>query len=278
MAAPVPFGDNNRYRVPGTRAVLWRYVSLTWLIKSLQTGSLWVPRADQLGGIDVLEGGLSDAEVDRHTAWQQSENALAQMPAAPKYLADQMKGYAVSSWFMGPRESIAMWKLFAGEIAIRTTFGRLCSSLTPTNQYGYHYGRVRYATVRRSKAAAAPTAVPTPAPMELRELLMRKDQSLSHEKEFRLLLVRDDICKYGTFDSLGVSVRAEWSQLITHVVTSPTHKQWELEAIRTLLRPYLPHTLVHASVFSTQPPMARLRDSYVDPDAPNGTLGGRNLR
>src|SRR5687768_17393094 len=113
------------FEAPPSETKIWRYISFAKFESLLRSGSIYFASAREFE--DKFEGSITRAEMDWRRRWANVayvSNAFEQLRRLTK----------ISCWHVNEGESAAMWKLYLREskgIAIRSTIGRLMSSLTP---------------------------------------------------------------------------------------------------------------------------------------------------
>lgn len=162
---------------------LFRYMSLQHLFDFLQTGNMHLSRldtfADKLEGIAI--GSLGSGGIFKRIL----EGNSTKLETLRNKLQQTQKCNYASCWYLADRESIAMWELYAKQgLAIRferSQFQKLIKSRLETNVTLSKYkrlaaGRVVYQNFLNDDNET------------LKYLAFRKDESFSHEREYRFVL------------------------------------------------------------------------------------------
>jgi hypothetical protein len=198
-------------------AIIWRYVDLPKLIRMFQTGSLWFARADTLG--DPHEGAYGLAAQMRAPRRVVSGIPYALGTGMGVANARVVSHTYINSWHLSPVESAAMWKIYAGDgqgIAIRSTFDRLCKSLT-SPMPEVVIGKIEYVDVG--------TAV-VPTGNVFRPFFIKRPP-FAYEHELRAMFLHGD----DSGQPVGINVDADLSVLLDAIVISPHCPQWFSEAV-----------------------------------------------
>jgi hypothetical protein len=179
--------------LPPDDTTLWRYMGLAQFLLLLETGSLWLRRADQFE--DPLEGTLTDAEME----YLRSHDA-----ASPDHQLSIFEGYLgatrlmratayASCWRADEGESMAMWGIYGKggvTVAIKTTVGNLKQAISESLRRIF-LGKVNYVNWRSAYFGNSPLG-----------MCFRKDSSYDYEKEVRAVIWDADIVSRNTSDAL----------------------------------------------------------------------------
>lgn len=199
----------------GASQVVWRYLDFPRFISLLHTRSLFFARPDSFD--DPFEGTLGPAgaaSVSRRTGGAFSAQQVAKHAREMAY---------VSCWHLSPHESTAMWKLYSGHVAIRSTVGRL-AKVIPSHLDGnvVYRGAVSYVRYDRDQ-------IPTD---NVFHTLFHKRLAYKHEREYRLV-----ICNSSP-PSPGVLVPVDLRALIMAVHVHPSAAAWVREAVESVCARY----------------------------------------
>jgi len=214
---------------------IWRYISMTKFIALLERRAVFFARADLLG--DPWEGGRGQANA-------RAAEDLYPEGAPPLHLAAHFtRRIGVSCWHAQDGESAAMWSLYAGwcplrreGLAIRSTFRRLLESVHGDDQI--HAGQVLYQDYDKDFIPEDNLFAP----------FMRKRRSFEHEREIRLILLRDEEIAAG-----GVEAPADLDALICEVRVAPSAPGWLRELTEALIARYGLDAPVRQSAMDEQP-------------------------
>lgn len=222
-----PRNDNNK---------LWRYFDLPKLLSLIVSETLYFTSVTTLNQADPLEGlwplydFLSIVEGSTVEAWREWHSSTT-----PQWNSFTF----VNCWHLNETESIAMWRLYGGQFAIQTTFGRLKDAF-PEDRI--HAGKVKYVNY-------ANQLIHSPGRPSEYATYMTKDSSFDHEKEFRVILPdyppRESVAlPYEELKALysylgkGISVKVSIPALVENIYISPTVEPWQVSLLETLLQPY----------------------------------------
>jgi len=131
------------------------------------------------------------------------------------------KSVFCNCWYLGPDESVAMWRLYGREtgIAVESTPRLLDEAIKgfakPSLCVGEFYPEV--AAVRYDREVDDYYS---------NHPWLLKTKAFTHEKEIRVF------AKVKTFRKQGVDILVDVSKLIRKVVLTPFAEQWELEALK----------------------------------------------
>jgi hypothetical protein len=127
------------FKRPGGNSQLWRYLDFTKCVALLESQSLFVSRADQLG--DPFEGSVSAATIELREQLRaladspvpeqravQLKNIDTTLADASRYRQAQATFTYISCWHVSDGESAGMWAQYTPSghgVAIQTTLTRL---------------------------------------------------------------------------------------------------------------------------------------------------------
>jgi hypothetical protein len=270
----MPFEQHDIFAQPPDEAILWRYMDFTKFVSLLDRSTLYFARADTLG--DRFEGSYSRANAELRPVWAQEQGLPADVFDD---LSEARKlgplTHFISSWHWNDVESAAMWNLYlrSGDgIAIRSTFGRLCKSLSD-DPHRVYAGLVRYIDYETTAIPEANTFWP----------FVHKRRSFEHEREVRAV-----IAEFEYFHNLRARMKSEWraqalalkeiddspdldidevlplppsglhiaadlAELIEAVYVAPTAAPWFADLTRSVMHRYDRTEPVHQSSLSADP-------------------------
>jgi len=231
---------------------LWRYIDLYRLINLIQSQQLYFTRFDHFeDGVEGLTGcrGMKfftqgqaitkeniNKEIDEKTQDIIIAGDERRRKEYSELLGKIQQTQFASCWFMGDRESIAMWKLYStkGGVAIKFKARQLtdtiiasAKSITNTDFGIFYYGPVSYKNIW---------------PFDPEETLenkyngLNKDKSYSFENEFRFVAVVSSD-KKGTYSSFKLPIGQIYS-FDLEVIANPFMEHWQFESLKQLLRFY----------------------------------------
>ncbi|MDA8295249.1 MAG: DUF2971 domain-containing protein [Actinomycetota bacterium] len=220
------------FRPPEGVAHLWRYLSFAKYISLLEYKALHFARSDILG--DRFEGALTEADKEgirtafaAHLPKSAQDGLLKNFSETMRQIRRAMY---ISCWHESEYELDAMWRIYAADhgIAVRTTFDDLTLSLEYPEPI--HAGRVTYIDFRTDTAFYD---------AYLFSVFSRKRLSFEHEKEVRLLLVRDMEGILGGADAPDVvAAPVDVTRMIKHVFVSPYAPAWLHDTVARVTKTY----------------------------------------
>lgn len=243
------------------QSLLWRYMTLAKFLSFVQSQSLFFSSLQGMTKLDPFEGSIppsyveyrdwrSEADIPSRAFSKYEEHLRARNGNEKEAFLSFIQGrenwlkacYAnrrasyISCWHLNDCESDAMWNIYApaGEgVAVVTTLERLNSSLD-TSKHLVRGGLVKYVDFD--------TVVVNESKPNMYEPALLKRNSFSHEKEFRLVHIDNEInllaCKPSTVNeafkkpySTGVNIPVELNRFIEKIVVAPTAPKWLYEVI-----------------------------------------------
>jgi hypothetical protein len=243
----MPFEIHPNVTTPPDNTVLWRYLHLSKFMDMLERRVLRFTRIDNLE--DPLEGRHTDAERAHLDSLPLVSTPTGTMRTGDAYLRGSQLVRAtgfVSCWFAGRDESIAMWDLYSGGIAVKSSVGLLKAALQ-SHEKRVFIGGVRY---------VSPTD--TPWDNNLIAMCFRKVLAYRHESEVRAMIwelshsrAQSPVVKVGPGasweDSLrpladgmpsGLEVPFDFQQLITEVWIGPREQRWIRILVEQIMKRY----------------------------------------
>lgn len=218
--------------------VIWRYFDFPKLVHLLESSSLFFSRLDLLG--DPFEGSVTNADL---SALSQHWVAMSEDSGSPAGYYEQFHRERdsdprhrlfVSCWHMNDVESVAMWRLYAGEmkgIAIKSTVGKIRTQL-PAD------GRIRQ--VAYIDYGVDHTLHLSPA--------YCKRKAFDYEREVRAVIPFD-----ADSPPAGIPVKINLNACIDEIRISPELPSWMASLIRQLLTRYEVNVPCLPSLLDAQP-------------------------
>jgi hypothetical protein len=214
--------------------VIWRYMDLARCLdlivnRRLTFASLGrmqdkfegtLPLGQQLRLLEALRG-LGQANPMYLAKVNKAEPEMA-----PRYAAMARSGYYVNCWAMGEDESEAMWRCFAPNgVAVRSSYARLCSSLSVETIHKVWIGVVRYGDLN------------DPALFEgnPQNLCLYKRPLFRSENELRAVICTD-MRNPPTNPVPVLQAHVDIRTLIESVYVAPEHSSWFDELMSQLLQ------------------------------------------
>ena len=215
------------WNVPLDNNKLWRYMDFTKFVDLLIGHSQFFCRIDKFE--DAFEGHPTKG-ILKFAESAGNPYATVGYYDSVQYLQGLRKLYYINCWHQNDYESAAMWKLYLQSnegIAIQTTFERLKDSII--DKRSVTGGLVKYVDYDTHAYWGD----------NLTEYFIMKRMSFSHENEFRLFLIPENIpseedlmkIEEGPF-GIGTQVEFDIIHLIESVYLSPNSPQWFLDLVR----------------------------------------------
>jgi hypothetical protein len=205
--------------------VIWRYMPLEQLLFLLSTGTLHFSPLCCMK--DASEGQLPKRAFEQTKAtlpphFSQPGAAIDADTMTNLLVAQRRRDACISCWYMDDSDNIAMWGEYAPRngAAIRTTVGRLHSSLKRCYDTNIHMARVTYYEPHDEQRYIDDAYFGS--------LFIKHAERFRHEKELRAVA-------YRTNDGRGVNIPVESSVLIESLVLSPELPDWAVPFITELI-------------------------------------------
>lgn len=241
---------------------LWKYLDLYKLIDILYSQQLYFTRFDHYeDGLEGITGkgiglkaftqGQPLTKENINPAFDQGtqDRLIADDQGRRKEYSDSIEASQKSQygccWFVGDRESLAMWKLYSKKegIAIKFKARQLADtiiasaeSLTNTDFSILYYGPVEYKNIW---------------PFDPHETFkgkfngLKKDKSYIHETEFRFVAVVPSD-KKGVHHHLRLPI-GQVSNLDIEIIANPFMEQWQFDNLKLLLHNFHLDDKLHKS-------------------------------
>ncbi|WP_170756176.1 hypothetical protein [Ruegeria lacuscaerulensis] len=241
LATPVYWTGTLNLSAPDSSKV-WRYMDFTKFVAMLMQQGLYFTTAENFS--DPFEGAIGLA--DRETIWDNYyldffRQAVTTAPPGytPPKLSDQeveaeahrllksikatsthVRKSLVNCWHENDDESEVLWQLYSPPsetgLAIQSTVGNLWEAASNSDQA--IVGRVHYLDFRKRYASIQS------------ERIFCKRQSLSHEREIRIVLQNDR-----NEPSNGQVLKCELRNLIDGIVISPFAPSWFVDVLNSTI-------------------------------------------
>ena len=240
------------YIVPPAKTKLWRYQDFPKFVSLLDSGRLFLTRADKFE--DTFEGARGfifqkdiicssmkpyiEMKVKSQLIKEGIDNPIDSVinkkvdDEIKKFFEDQEQKrteYFISCWHANEYESEAMWKLYISSkfqgVAIQTSMERLCNSIGTDE---FEVGAVKYSSFDE------------PLNIESKPIWYKR-KAFMHENEVRVV-----IRKVGTSLS-GMLVPVDLEQLIEKIYISPSAPDWFSKLVENVVKKYgLVKTVEHS--------------------------------
>lgn len=231
---------------------LWRYIGLHKLIDIIINKQLHFTRLDHFeDGLEGITGEgtqlkfFNQGEPLTHENIndfdEQTQNELIEQDKNTRQnfietLEKSQQAQFASCWFLGNRESIAMWKLYSQKdgVAIKFNARQLTDTIIATAK--------SYTNSDFEKLVYGPVEYKNIWPFDLHETFngefnaLKKDKSYTHENEFRFIVVLPDD-KKGKHQNFTLPI-GELSYYDLEIVTNPFMAKWEIENLKKLLEKF----------------------------------------
>jgi len=205
--------------------VIWRYMPLEQMLFLLSTGTLHFSPLCLMN--DTSEGQLPNRAFDQTkamlpTAFLSAGAAIDADMMTNLLIAYRRRDACISCWYMDDLDNIAMWNEYAPRngVAIRTTVGRLHSSLRGWCDTNIHMAGVTYYEPHEEERYIDDAYFGS--------LFIKHAEGFRHEKELRAVA-------YQTNDGGGVNIPVASKVLIESLVLSPDLLDWALPFISQLI-------------------------------------------
>ena len=233
---------------------LWRYINLHKLIDLLINKQLYFTRFDHFeDGMEGLTGKgiqlkaftqrnpLTKENINKTFSEEEQQRLIEyDKNKREQYLdslTDSQQSQFANCWFLGDRESLAMWKLYSKKdgVAIKFNAKQLIEEVVDSARNFIsdpdfiilYCGPVNYKNIW---------------PIDPHEKFdgkfngLKKDRSYIHESEFRFVAVVP-LEKKGQYINFKLPIR-ELSNFDIEIITNPFMEKWEIENLRALLINY----------------------------------------
>ena len=247
---------------------LWKYVGIHKLLDLVINQRIYFSRLDNFeDGVEGLTGRgitlkaftqaepLTNKNVNSAFSPEEQRQFIEEDKLnREEYLKDltlsQQTQFA-SCWFLGDRESLAMWKLYSNKDGVALKFNArqltdtiiaAAKSYTNTDFEYLIFGSVEYKNIW---------------PFDPYEKFngkynaMKKDKSYSHESEFRFVTVVP-IDKKGAYNNFTLPI-GDLSTYDLEIITNPFMKNWEIDNLKKLLKSYNLETKIIPSNMDIRP-------------------------
>ena len=210
---------------PADNTEIWQYMSTEKLLSIISSNALNLARIDILD--DPWEGMLTVATMDRvRKEWTGDKRGFGPADCVSDSIRDQKKNIFVNCWHSNPRESAAMWDLYARRnagVAIRSDVAALKAAIR-SDAYLY------LALVKYANYSSYIT------PINLFETIATKRDSFEHEREIRLIHPAESMQPNGhgaPREVRSFKVPINTSSLIKGIYIAPTAPVWHKTAIES---------------------------------------------
>lgn len=211
-------------------APLWRYISLEKLQSLLTESALYFCRADLFE--DPLEGTQSIPTIANRPKFYEGATEHWVEFTLPMFDLRTRKCLYVNCWHNNIQESIYMWEMYSGKIAIKSTLQNIKHSILDTERE-FLISPVDYIDHLKDAISEANAFYP----------FFCKDKKYYPEKEVRFAFIQN-FEKIGdeNFDNLpfeqGIFIPIDYSKLIEQIIVYPSVQDVEYEIIYDLLKKY----------------------------------------
>jgi hypothetical protein len=218
---------------PSSDSSIWRYMDLAKFMDLMTRQRLHFARADTLG--DSFEGvvprqyvidSFASVEVDTGQVVPQKTIDEFHRILSHRYHNTPF----VNCWHQNDHESVAMRELYSrGGVAIRSTVGRLCQSMT-----SHSYSQIFVGSVKYRDYSLDPFNI-----LSSMEFILSKRKSFEHEREIRAVLSgrsskSNELLEYPSTEKSHY-VHVDLERLVERIYVAPGRPPWYRELIMELV-------------------------------------------
>lgn len=217
-------GHDPRFIQPSARyAKLWRYMSFTKLLSSLEDSAIFFSPAADFE--DPYEGLLPEGNKFLENFVKSKSSNKKQSNIV---VADKSK-IMITCWHMSRYESAAMWKLYGQDnetVCVTTKYGKLKNQLIS----GAQIGLVQYVDFKTAWVPENNQYYP----------FMFKRKSFEHEKEVRALIDSDKVDQQDLLlkSEIGFKNKVDLNLLIDEIYIAPDASDWFFELVKKVVNNY----------------------------------------
>jgi hypothetical protein len=247
----MPYYKHSLFRDPDCSEVkLWRYMDITKYLSILSTKSLFFTRVKKLQEYDKYEGCLPQKELDNIVNFRKefgkkrnhpemTESDLNDLKNSWNYSFENIRNRTfVNCWHYNKNESIALWKIYAGNrngICLQSQIDGFKNSFR-----GYHknifIGKVEYLNYDNNIYA---DKFDTNYNYNLFYMFLTKENAFQYEKEYRALFMVEDENELNKFSNQnGIYVPIDLNTLIEEIIISPGSPDWFLDLVKEVTEKY----------------------------------------
>jgi hypothetical protein len=224
-----------RNQQPKPEEYLWRYMNLKKFLSFIIDRKLHLKRLDRFedknDGIfaNLLQLRLSLGEIKKRGGKILLEKEELKLRKVQKRL------YA-SCWFVGDRESMAMWKIFSNpdSVAVRIRYRHLSEifskrkfSCNVESIEGISLGKIRYYDHNNGKGRKA---LKDPEKF----LAFSKDESFSNEREFRIVIKSEEGSRDEHPDGIDLDLH-DFGKIPFEIVFHPKAEDWGVKNLKDIM-------------------------------------------
>ncbi len=233
---------------------LWKYIDLHKLLDFLYTGELHFTRLDSFK--DPIEGVRTSLLRQREMMKGMSTDMKDYNPALPlnqrrklvnaKKVADvtfrdevilAQKTQFVNCWFLGNRESMAMWEIYSGphSVALKIELKPLLDAIIEkASAFIAEHGRRLFLLGDKVTYLPLNPFVRQQKLVTIKYAGMKKDESFEHEKEYRLLIsaLPEWVIEE---DKKCFRYKLDHAKLDITIICHPLMEDWQFNNIKTLV-------------------------------------------
>jgi hypothetical protein len=215
---------------PKDNDYVWRYINLKKFLSFIIDRKLHLKRLDQYEDKnDGIYAQLLKLQYNKVTKPGEASSSKEDV------LFNLQKNLFSSCWFVGNRESIAMWKIYSNpdSVAVRIRFKYL-KDIFMKNRFSYNdlkieqiiLGKVNYFNYLEHKKQLA-----KPKPGHF--IAFSKDESFSNEKEYRIVVrLKEDNENHIAGIDLELS---DFNQLPFEIVFHPKAEYWGVKNLKDIM-------------------------------------------
>lgn len=269
--------------LPKDGDILWRYLSFEKFASLLSTKSLYFATAGQFK--DPFEGRVPSLILEQYV--QKAKRLGEEESQAVIELWEEWRKWVMCScWHHGDEELMAMWERerygrHEGGVAIKTTMGRLKTSLTYEENIDVYIGKVRYINyqdfnapnILRMNTIYSPfffkrkafkcenevRAIIDDFPYRKEDFFQVKEGFSLRPQEFDLKTLQARMKDLKKNEDKGRTLCVDLNKLIGDIIISPDTDDWVTEAIKSTIQTYGFDFEVNPSTLLDEPSEVRKR-------------------
>ncbi len=230
---------------------LWKYYDLHRFIYLITKKKIFFTRLDNLD--DPFEGlstkflrnnhlnAKTEAQLEHsYSLLNENNEEFEKLKKFSHVIQNQIKEVSqtkqyVSCWFNGDRESMAMWNLYSNHdsVAIKVNFEILrdCLSQSFSQLVSENNGKISIVGDEIKYLRLNPFDENLKR-QSLNFSALKKDESYSHENEYRFLIISNDLETRPQFFSVPIDLEKLKLTILTH----PKMEHWKFENLKELLK------------------------------------------
>jgi hypothetical protein len=222
---------------PQPEDYLWRYMNLKKFLSFLIDQKLHLKRLDQFE--DKNDGIFANLlQLKYNLSKIKKAGKQIDVDQEEFKLRDLQKNLYASCWFVGNRESMAMWKIFSNpdSVAVRIKYKEL-KKLFKKKSFDYKendiksitLGKVSYYDFQNGKGASSSANTDS-------FIAFSKDESFSNEREFRII-VHTDTEENSSAPGIDFMIK-DFNRLPFEIVFHPKAEDWGVKNLKDVMNKF----------------------------------------